>query len=168
MVTTREFIVMAAWHLFENDELRERFLAGGEPEQLAILEELLRLEPVASMLYRQADADTDLPSGRFANGELVALNLRAANVDTAAVGECPYAIDPDRAERTKIVGASLSFGDGSHRCPGAQVALTETLVFLDRLLRVPGIRLAKPPTMTWNPSLESYELRRALITCDRT
>ena len=34
MVTTREFIVMAAWHLLERETLRARFLAGGEEEQL--------------------------------------------------------------------------------------------------------------------------------------
>ncbi|MGX7678813.1 cytochrome P450 [Jatrophihabitans sp. DSM 45814] len=167
MVTTREFIVMAAWHLFDNDPLRQRFVAGDEQTQFAILEELLRLEPVASMLYRQADADTTLSSCTVADGELVALNLRESNLDPAAVGECPYAIDPDRAAKAGIVGAFLSFGDGSHRCPGAQVALTETRVFLDRLMRVPGIRLENQPRMTWNPSLESYELRRARIRCDR-
>ena len=168
MVTTREFIVMAAWHLFDNDGLRSRFVDGTEAEQLAILEELLRLEPVASMLYREADADATLSSGPIARGDLVALDLRAANLDPDVVGECPFAIDPERAAREKIVGAFLSFGDGSHRCPGAQVALTETRVFLDRLLRVPGIRLDRPPRMTWNPALQSYELRRAVVSCDRS
>ena len=54
MVTTREFIVMAAWHLLERDALRARFLAGTDEQQLSILEEILRLEPVASMLSRRA------------------------------------------------------------------------------------------------------------------
>ena len=35
MVTTREFIVMAAWHLFERPELRADFLAGDEARQFA-------------------------------------------------------------------------------------------------------------------------------------
>jgi cytochrome P450 len=167
MVTTREFIVMAAWHLFDNDALRQRFLNGDETEQLAILEELLRLEPVAALLYRQSEGETALTSETIADGELLALHLREANVDEASVGACPFAIDPDRAVRQKIVGAFLSFGDGSHRCPGAQVALTETRVFLDRLLRLPGVRLDRVHDMTWNAALESYELRRAVVTCDR-
>jgi cytochrome P450 len=32
-VTTREFIVMAAWHLLEKNNLRARFLAGDEMEE---------------------------------------------------------------------------------------------------------------------------------------
>jgi cytochrome P450 len=82
------------------------------------------------------------------------------------VGECPYALDPDRARRVKMVGSYLSFGDGSHRCPGAQVALTETRVFLDRLLRVPGIRLHREPDLCWTDELMGYELRNAVVTCD--
>jgi hypothetical protein len=36
MSPAREFIVMAAWYLFERAALRERFLAGDEDDQLAI------------------------------------------------------------------------------------------------------------------------------------
>ena len=65
MVTTREFIVMAAWHLFERDGLRARFLAGDEADQLAILDEILRLEPVAAVLQRRAAEDM---ANRLGNG----------------------------------------------------------------------------------------------------
>ena len=54
MMTTREFIVMCAWHMFEKPELRERFLNGDDPDKFAILEEILRLEPVASLVHRRA------------------------------------------------------------------------------------------------------------------
>jgi hypothetical protein len=67
----------------------------------------------------------------------------------------------------KTQGSYLSFGDGSHRCPGAQVALNETRVFLDRLLRLPGIRLQREPDLCWTDELLGYELRNAVITCDR-
>jgi cytochrome P450 len=166
MVTTREFITMCAWHFFDDSELRERFLAGDEKEQVTILEELLRLEPIAGLLFRKASGYAALPSSDFAEDEEVVLNIRAANVDEASVGTCPFQVDPDRAARMKITGAYLSFGDGSHRCPGANVALGETRIFLDRLLRVPGIRLDGEPEMTWNSALASYELRRAFIVCD--
>jgi cytochrome P450 len=81
------------------------------------------------------------------------------------VGACPFRIDPDRPGAT-TANTYLSFGDGSHRCPGAQVALNETRVFLDRLFRVPGIRLARTPTMGWSDALMSYELRGALVSCE--
>jgi cytochrome P450 len=58
MITTREFITMAGWHLLENNALRGRFLDGDEASQIAILEEILRLEPVVGMLFRRIDTET--------------------------------------------------------------------------------------------------------------
>jgi cytochrome P450 len=162
MVTTREFIVMAAWHLFERCDLRARFVEGEEAVQFAILEEILRLEPVAARVYRRAAEDiAETAGGAVAAGAQFAIDIRAANTDEAAVGACPHAVDPDRG------GGHLSFGDGPHRCPGAQVALHETRIFLDRLMRLSGVRLERAPDMLWNPSLLSYELRKAIVACDR-
>jgi cytochrome P450 len=165
MVTTREFIVMAAWHLFDRDDLRARFLESDEAGQLAILEEVLRLEPVAAMVHRRAaEVVSDTVEGPVAEGVHLAIDIRAANTDEAAFGPCPHVVDPDRP---KVAGGHLSFGDGPHRCPGAQVAMHESRVFLDRLFRVPGLRLARAPDMLWNSFLMSYELRNAVIACDR-
>lgn len=160
MVTTREFIVMAAWHLLERSDLRARFLESNEEEQIAMLEEILRLEPVASLLHRRA-------SGEGKVGALYAIDVRAANTDETVTGPCPHMIDPERARRQKASGSYLSFGDGSHRCPGAQVALHESRLFLDRLLRLPGLRLARAPDMRWRHDLMSYELRNATVSCER-
>lgn len=166
MVTTREFIVMAAWHLFEQDALRARFLASDEAGQLAILEEILRLEPVASLLFRKASEPVTLAGAAIEPGVTMTVDVRAANTDPAVVGRCPFAIDPDRAAGEGRAAPHLSFGDGAHKCPGASVALHESRVFLDRLLRVPGIRLAAAPHMSWNTDLTSYELRQARVVCD--
>jgi cytochrome P450 len=167
MVTTREFIVMAAWHLLESDALRARFLTGDEADQLAILDEILRLEPVASVLQRRATEEMAIGSGTISAGTLLAVDIRSANTDESVTGPCPYALDPDRAKRMKAAGGYLSFGYGSHRCPGSQVAMHETRVFLDRLLRVPGIRLEHAPQIGWSDLLMSYELRGAMIACSR-
>jgi cytochrome P450 len=168
MVTTREFIVMAAWHLFERDALRARFLAADEDDQLAILEEILRLEPVAARVYRRATDDlTASEGGRIPAGTQVAIDIRAVNSDESVAGPCPHRLDPDRAKRSKAGRGSMSFGDGNHRCPGAQVAMQETRIFLDRLLRFPGIRLTHEPEMRWCNPLMSYELRNAIVACDR-
>ncbi|MBB6253336.1 cytochrome P450 [Nitrospirillum iridis] len=168
MVTTREFIVMAAWHLFDRPDLRAQFVNADEAGQFEILEEILRLEPVAAMIQRRMEADPPSSCGAaVAAGERVAIDIRAVNTDEAAVGACPYRIDPARARQRRQGGASLSFGDGPHTCPGRQVALHETRVFLDRLFRTPGLRLLRVPDMSWNPALMSYELRDARIACDR-
>ncbi|HTU12879.1 MAG TPA: cytochrome P450 [Allosphingosinicella sp.] len=155
MVTTREFITMAAWHLLERPALKARFLAADEAGRIALLEEILRLEPVVGMLYR-----------RMADERVVALDIRAANLDEAAMGACPHAIAPDRVRAPKTGAAGLAFGDGPHRCPGASVAMHEAAVFLDRLLRVPGVRLAAAPQVGWNPLIAGYELRGCRIACD--
>ena len=63
-------------------------------------------------------------------------------------------------------GSLISFGDGPHRCPGASVALQEAAIFLDRLFRVPGIKLKNPPVLAWNPTIAGYELRGAVVTVD--
>jgi cytochrome P450 len=167
MITTREFIVMAAWHLLGDETLRQRFLTGEEAEQTAILEEIMRIDPVVNMVVRQATADVSTDNGDVTDGEKFVVDIRGANTDEASVGECPHALDPDRARRMKITGSYLSFGDGSHRCPGAQVALSETRVFLDRLLRLPGIRLHREPDLRWTDELNGYLLRNAVVTCDR-
>jgi len=156
MITTREFITMAGWHLLEDAALCDRFRDGDEAARIGILEEILRLEPVVGMLFRRLDTET---AG-------VALDVRGANADEAAVGGCPHRLDPDRRTADKVGGAGLAFGDGEHRCPGAQVALQEAAIFLDRLLRVPGIRLARKPDIGWNALIAGYELRGATLALD--
>jgi cytochrome P450 len=168
MVTTREFIVMAAWHLFDRADLRQRFIDGDEQEQFAILDEVLRLEPVAGLVHRRAAEDLpDTLGGQVHAGDQFAIDIRAANTDEAVVGPSPRSLNPDRAGQTKTAGAHLSFGDGPHRCPGAQVAMHETRIFLDALFRLPGLHLERAPDMLWNSSLMSYELRKAVVVCDR-
>jgi cytochrome P450 len=168
MVTTREFIVMVAWYMFERPELRKRFLAASEEEQILILQEILRLEPVAALIYRRVHEDLDATSrGGVAAGARFAIDIRAVHSDDSVVGPCPHMLDPDRAARQNDNGTFMSFGDGPHRCPGWQVALHETRVFIDRLLRVPGIRLEREPDMCWNAMVMGYELRNAVVACDR-
>ena len=97
----------------------------------------------------------------FGNDEV---DVRAANTDPAAAGVCPFKVDADRnVLASKSSDSLMSFGDGPHRCPGAAVALQETAIFLDRLMRVPNIRLMRPPMVGWNSLISSYELRGAVI-----
>lgn len=166
--TTKEFLTVSAWHLFDNDDLRQRFLGGDEGEQTHILLEILRLEPVASMLWRNADADIEgLTVAPIPRGTKFSLDLRAANQDESEVGACPHKLDPDRARREGKSGVYMSFGNAEHFCPGQKVAVTETRIFLDQLFRVPGIRLEQKPTINVvPPMLMMYELRNAVIACD--
>ena len=170
VATTRELIVLAAWHLFDRPELRKRFLDGDDVGRIVVLEEVLRLEPVVGTLYRRAERDIVLNhNGRpedVSAGTLLAIDIRAVNADPAAAGVCPHRLDPDRRfQDHRLPGSLMSFGDGAHRCPGAAIALQESAIFLNLLFRVPGIRLARAPTVSSNSVVESYELRGAVVTC---
>lgn len=68
----------------------------------------------------------------------------------------------------KANGSFLSFGAGSPHCPGRQVALHETRIFLAELLAMPGVRLKRAPDAGWSDLLMSYEFRNAIVVCDPT
>jgi cytochrome P450 len=170
MATTREFIVIAFWRMMEDESLRERFLSLERGDQILLLEEVLRTEPIIGQLARRSTQDIELPLNppvMFAAGTLFEIDVRAANADPSVVGSRPLAIDPDRPTARRTGGSMFAFGDGPHRCPGSQVALLESAIFLDRLLRVPGIRLASEPIASWQAMIAGYELSNAIITCDR-
>jgi cytochrome P450 len=168
MLTTREFIVAATWYLFERPEVRRRYLDGDEAAQLAILYEVLRMEPVAGMIQRRATEDWTGPNGEQVKaGEIYAIDIRAVNTDESVVGACPYGFDDSRGKMAKGPPQTwMSFAEGPHRCPGNQIAIQETRYFLDRLFRTPGLRLVSPPQVAWFDAVKGYELHGALVTCD--
>ncbi|WP_029215130.1 cytochrome P450 [Kallotenue papyrolyticum] len=168
MATTREFISIAAWHMLEQPALRARYLAADEAERHAILQELLRLEPVVGNLLRRATADlqveTEHGTVTIPAGALIDLQIHAANADESAVGAHGRQICLGRDLKAEgITPAGLSFGDGHHRCPGAYVAIQESDIFLQRLLALDGLRIIRPPTLTWNELIKSYEVRTFIV-----
>jgi cytochrome P450 len=60
-------------------------------------------------------------------------------------------VDTHRGQLLAGIHTGAAFGDGEHRHPGAGVALAEAETFLDKLLRVPGLKLARAPDVGWNP-----------------
>ncbi|GAB5492832.1 MAG: cytochrome P450 [Phototrophicaceae bacterium] len=173
MVTTREFISVAMWHLLENPRLMERMKVGEEAERYAILHEILRLEPVVAHLYRRTSQELTIQSdGKDviipANTKLD-LNVGVANIDDSVMGDNASAVCParDMAElRPKVPAYGMSFGDGSHRCPGAYVAIQESDIFIRKLLEVDGLRIEKKPSIGYMEIAESYELRDFILAVD--
>ncbi len=164
MVTTREFIAMAAWHLLADDDLRERYLASEAPQRQRLLNEVLRLEPVVGHLYRRTveplELDVNGTTERLEPGTRIDIDILSANVEEAVVGEQPMCLRPDRTITGKgIQPYVMSFGDGHHRCPGSYLALEESDVFLNKLLRLPGIRVVKEPELGFGELVKGYELR---------
>jgi cytochrome P450 len=151
MVTTREFICAAAWHLFTDDALLAAYRAGDEQARFAILHEVARLEPPLAALKRRTTAPVTLPDGTvIAAGERVDVSIAAANLDQAAA-------------------PGLTFGDGPHKCPGAYLAVQEADIFLTTLFALDGVRLTSPPRVAFNDAFGSYSLHDMVVSVgDRT
>lgn len=168
MVTTREFICVAAWHLFTDDALLARYRAADEPERLAVLHEIVRLEPVVGRLRRRTTAAIELPTPggpvTVPAGEVVEVLVDAVNADPDAVGAEPLAVRPGRAIEGGAGAAALAFGDGPHKCPGAGIAILETDVFLSRLLAMEGVGMAEAPRVTFNNDIGGYEIRGLVVS----
>jgi len=164
MVTTREFISVAAWHLLERPELRARYLVASEEERYTMLHEILRLEPVVTRLYRRTTAAIELDNAGvpvvIPAGDKVILEIDASNTDESIVGDLPLAVCPGREIKgDRVPEMVMSFGDGVHRCPGAYIAIQETDIFLRRLLALDSLHIVSKPSIRWNTLTTGYELR---------
>jgi cytochrome P450 len=170
MVTTQEFICVAAWHMLRNPDLRERYLTGDKDQRQRILYELLRLEPVVGHLYRRAAADLQIDSDGaqvdIAAGALIDLHLYEINADARVVGAAPFEFDSARPLEKGMNNAVMGFGSGPHRCVGEYLAIAESDVFLQRLLALPGLRILQEPRLGRNESIQGYELRDFIIAVD--
>lgn len=162
MVTTREYICMAAWHLLRNDALRSRYLIAGEKERHAILHEIIRLEPVVGHIYRRAQTDIEITDGdeswTIEKGELIDLYIRHANADPQAVGDEPLNLCPERELPRGVNETVMSFGDGAHKCPGQHLAISESDALLTRLL-AREVTIVSEPRMGWDELISGYMLR---------
>lgn len=146
MVTTREFICAAAWHLFTDDGLLTAYRTGDEQARYAILHDVARLEPPLAALKRRTTAPVTLPDGAVVPaGERVDVSIAAANLDRAA-------------------GTGLTFGDGPHRCPGQYLAIQESDIFLSKLVALDGVRLTSLPRVAFNDAFGSYSLHDMVVS----
>ncbi|NLT29498.1 MAG: cytochrome P450 [Propionibacterium sp.] len=161
MVTTREFISMACWHLLTHPELAARYRAAEQQERLASLAEIIRLEPVVGHLYRRMQQPvTVTDAGRrhtLSPGDLVDICVRQANTDPDTAGAQPHDLCPGR-DMPGADASGLSFGDGAHKCPGRPLALLESDVLLTKLLGHRP-RIVREPRLGWDDLVAGYTLR---------
>jgi cytochrome P450 len=100
---------------------------------------MLRVPNPSDGIMRYARTDLEVCGVTVRAGELVLLNIGAANHDEAVFA------DPDRFDISRQTLSHLTFGHGSHYCIGAPLARVELqAVFTQLLQRFPGMRLAVP------------------------
>ena len=160
MITTREFISLAAWRMLLDEDLRHAYLtAPDEQRRFDLLHEILRLDPVVGTVYRELGEPVEVAGRIVAQGSLLAIDIAAANVDPAVFGADADRLCPHREVPKGVSHQGLSFGDGHHRCPGEFLAIRESDVFLRALFAVPGLRLVGTPRIGVNETVKGYEVR---------
>jgi cytochrome P450 len=115
-----------------------------------VVEEVLRLEPIAHSTVRLVVSDTCVNGIDLAAGTLVEPMIGAANRDPAVFA------DPDRLDPERTEARALSFGQGMHHCLGAALArlqLTEALSAIAVQLTGWEIDAATPD---WYPLTEPF------------
>ena len=118
----------AFWHLFTNPAVLER-LRADRALLPRVIDESLRLEPAASWLDRYTTTDVELGGISIPTGELVTINLLAANRDPNVFDD-PDVFNIDRPNPTQHV----TWAQGPHTCLGLHVAKAETAAAITALL----------------------------------
>lgn len=112
-------------------------------------EEVLRLEPPATTLFRIALKDITLHDVTIPAGAWVTLRGAAANRDERQF-ECPAKLDLGRRNAAQ----HLAFGSGVHACVGAPLARLELMIAYEALLsRLKNIRLAEDEAAEYLPHI---------------
>ena len=132
--TTHHGLGNTLYALLTNDEAMERLRTAPEMIPFAV-DEMLRWEPPIGVLPRLVPFDTVIAGENFSKGEIVLMGIASANRDDRLYFT-PDVFDVAR-EPTRV----LTFGLGSHHCPGTHLAKAQISVGIERLLaRLPSLR----------------------------
>lgn len=136
--TSARLMASAFRVLAEQPDLQRQLAA--DPGRLAeFIEETLRLESPVKSLHRLARLTTSIGEVAVPAGTVVTVALGAANRDPRHF-PAPEEFRLDRPN----VRDHVAFSRGTHACPGAPLARTETLVTLQRFLeRMTDIRICE-------------------------
>lgn len=100
------------------------------------VDEMLRWEPPLALLPRLAPHDVEVAGREVGAGTMLLFGIAAANRDPRVHD------DPDRFDVDRRPSRLLTFGFGSHHCPGSHLAKAQIAVAVERLLaRLPGLEL---------------------------
>jgi cytochrome P450 len=119
----------------------------------AAIEELLRFDSPCQMIRRTATQDVEIGGTKIQQGQLIWLNLGAANRDKQI---CPV---PDKLDISRGNSGHLGFGAGIHYCLGAALSRVETEIAINTMLgQLPDLRLASDE-LDWYPDPTARALK---------
>jgi cytochrome P450 len=170
MATTQEFICVVLMQALENPQMRSALTSDDINIRYEALHEILRLDPVIGKIKRIA---TD-PVSVSSKGEdfcipadaKIEFHVYDVNADAQSV-----IVEPERLHAHRDLGKGtyrslIGFGSGSHRCAGEHLAISETDVFIRRLLALRGLRVEKQPTVIYNKTVEGYEISDLIVSVE--
>jgi cytochrome P450 len=130
----------------------ERAVVDADPTLVpSAVREALRLESPVPLGVRTAQRDTTVAGRPAPTGTNVIVLFGAANRDPDVF------VDPARFDVRRDATGHVAFGLGSHFCVGAQLALTEAEVAVERLLRrQPTLAAGARPA--WRPTFATRGL----------
>ncbi|HEY0431413.1 MAG TPA: cytochrome P450 [Pyrinomonadaceae bacterium] len=118
-----------------------------------VIEELLRFDSPCQMIRRTATQDVEIGGTKIQQGQLIWLNLGAANRDQA---HCPI---PEKLDISRSNAGHLGYGAGIHYCLGAALSRVETEIAINTIVqRLPNLRLASNE-LDWHPDPTARALK---------
>jgi cytochrome P450 len=155
-VTTTNLIGNATLALLEHPAELARLVADRSLVPL-LVEEALRYDSPAQLLFRTATEDVEIAGVRIPAGAVVAPLFASANRDERVFP------DPDRFDVTRDPKEHLAFGHGIHFCLGAALARLEARVAFDALFSHVRSLVRREDELEWIDSLALRGLRRLRI-----
>jgi cytochrome P450 len=147
--TTNKALTSGVAMLIQNPDVYAKLQADPDKHLRTFVEEVLRLEPPASGVFRTSSEDVTIHGTTIPAGAVVTPRVAAANLDERQF-PCPAKLDLDRSN----AATHMSFGAGVHACLGAPLARREMYWGFKALLdRVTDIRLAPGEEIEYAPSL---------------
>ncbi|RSM45043.1 cytochrome P450 [Actinoplanes sp. ATCC 53533] len=162
--TTANMIGLGTLALLENPGTLARVRDTDDPKVVSgAVEELLRyLTIVHSLVVRVAKEDIEIGGTLVHAGEVLIMNLPAANRDPA------FLADPDILDIDHNPRGHVAFGHGVHQCLGQTLARAELEIALPTLLRrLPNLRLAVPiEQIRFRNDMSIYGVHELPVTWD--
>ncbi len=154
--TVVNFLGFAMLFLAREPAIRQR-LASDAALIPAAVDELFRRFPIVTVA-REVTADMSYEGADLRRGDMIALPTALHGLD-AGVHADPLAFDLARADR-----AHSTFGNGVHRCPGAQLARAEIRITIEEWLkRIPDFAVEPGATIRYASGIVGTVLALPLV-----